>query len=119
MSYDTNHEEQDHAHGVGHVVPLRVLIGVWAALMVLTWLTVEATHYDLGEFNLWIAMIIATAKATLVALYFMHLRYDKSFHSFIFICSLLFVMLFVSFALMDSLEYQPDLIPGYAPGINK
>jgi cytochrome c oxidase subunit 4 len=108
-------EIKKHERGVFHVAPLPVLIGVWAALMVFTWLTVAITHYDLGDWNLWIAMLIATVKASLVALYFMHLRYDKPFNAVVFIGSLFFVMLFVSFALMDTIEYHPELILDYAP----
>jgi cytochrome c oxidase subunit IV len=99
----------------GHVVPIGVLLAVWAALLALTFVTVAATWADLGKFNLWLALIIATVKASLVALYFMHLRYDRPFHALILIGSLVFVMLFVAVALLDTLEYQPELIPGYAP----
>jgi len=102
-----------------HIVPLRVLIGVWAALMVLTVLTVGAVHVDLGNLNLWLAMSIATVKASLVALYFMHLRYDRPFNAVILVASLLFVMLFVSLALMDTAQYQYELIPGPAPGLQQ
>jgi cytochrome c oxidase subunit 4 len=100
-----------------HVAPFRVLAGVWVTLLVLTWVTVSATGIDLGRFNLWLAMAIATVKASLVLLYFMHMRYDRPINAIVFVTALLFVMLFVGFALMDTLAYQPELIPGYAPGI--
>ncbi len=105
------------SHGVGHVVPLWLLIAVLLALLVLTYVTVAATYFDLGAANLWLAMAIATLKAYLVALYFMHLRYDRPFNGVLFMCALAFVALFVGIALMDSLAYRPDLIPGYAPGM--
>ena len=44
---------------------------------------------------------IASVKATLVAAYFMHLRYDKSFHGLVFISSLLFAALFLALTLID------------------
>lgn len=94
---------------VGHVVPLPVLFAVWAVLMVLTVVTVAVTHFDLGAFNLWIALAIAAVKASFVLLYFMHLRYDHPFNAVVFITALLFVALFVGLALMDSLEYQPQI----------
>ncbi|MCS7182939.1 MAG: cytochrome C oxidase subunit IV family protein [Thermoanaerobaculum sp.] len=109
-------ESQENAGHV-HVVPLRVLVTVWAALMVLTVVTVAATWVDLGKLNLWLALAIATLKASLVVLYFMHMRYDQPFNAIVFIGALLFVMLFVVFALMDTKAYQPELIPGYAPGM--
>ncbi len=98
-----------------HVVPLQVLLAVWGALLALTIVTVAATWVDLGAFNLWLAMVIATVKASFVALYFMHLRYDKPFNALVFVSALVFVMLFVALALMDTAEYQPELIPGHAP----
>ena len=103
--------------GFVHIAPFRVLAGVWVTLLVLTWVTVSATGIDLGRFNLWLAMAIATVKAALVLLYFMHMRYDRPINAIVFVTALLFVMLFVGFALMDTLAYQPELIPGYAPGI--
>ncbi|MGE5235261.1 MAG: cytochrome C oxidase subunit IV family protein [Acidobacteriota bacterium] len=105
--------------GFVHIVPVKVLVSVWAALMVLTILTVEATRVDLGSFNLWLAMLIATMKGSLVVLYFMHMRYDRPMNAIVFITALLFVTLFVSLALMDSLSYRPDLIPGYAPAVHQ
>ena len=67
-----------HGAEAGHVVPVRVLLGVWAILVVLTVATVAVTRVDFGPgTNLWIAMGIATVKASLVLLYFMHLRYDQ------------------------------------------
>ena len=51
------------ANHVGHVVPLKVLVTVWAALVALTWLTVAITWFDLGTLNLWAALAIATVKA--------------------------------------------------------
>ena len=95
--------------GLAHVVSVRVLLTVFALLMVLTVLTVSATRVDLGDWNLVIAMGIATAKAGLVALYFMHLRYDHPFNALVFVAALVFLTLFISLALLDTLEYQPAI----------
>jgi len=91
---------------VGHVVPLPVLAAVWAGLMVLTVVTVAVTTVNLGWFNIWLALLIATAKAALVALYFMHLRYDSPFNAIVLVAALLFVTLFIAIALMDTAAYQ-------------
>ena len=95
--------------GLAHVVPLPVLLAVFACLIALTVATVSATWIDLGGWNLWIAMGIASVKAALVALYFMHLRYDHPFNALIFVAALVFLTLFVSLALLDTLEYRPDV----------
>jgi cytochrome c oxidase subunit 4 len=102
---------------VGHVVPLRTLIGVLVVLLVLTVVTVAITWVDLGTLNLVAALVIAVVKGSLVGLYFMHLRWDRPFNAVIFVSSLVVVVLFVLFALLDSAHYQPDVIPGYAPDV--
>ena len=101
------HEHDD----MSHVLPVKTLIGTWGALMVLTVLTVSATSYDFGpNYNLAIAMFIAVIKATLVVLFFMHLIYDKIFHSVIIVGGILAASLFVGFALMDSNQYQEAIL---------
>lgn len=97
-------------HGLAHVAGKKVLLGVFSVLMVLTLLTVLATTVDLGgQTNLVIALIIATIKATLVAAYFMHLRYDRMFHTIVIAAGLLVALLFVGFAVMDGGQYQRDV----------
>jgi cytochrome c oxidase subunit 4 len=94
---------------LAHVVTVPVLLGVFAVLMILTVLTISATWIDLGEWNLWIALGIATVKAALVALYFMHLRYDHPFNGLIFVTALLFLFLFLSLTMFDTIRYQPSI----------
>ena len=106
----------DAAHsGTGHVVNPLILVGTLVVLLVLTFLTVAVTWVDLGEFNLWIAMIIATIKAALVVLFFMHLYWDKPIVGVVFVTSLLLVALFIGLSMTDVDETQPQRIPGYAP----
>ena len=101
---------------LGHVAPLPTLVAVLAALLVGTWLTVAATSVDLGPLNLWIGLGIATAKAALVALYFMHLRWDRPFHVVVMLAAVLFLALFIGLVLLDTVHYQPELIEVPAPG---
>jgi caa(3)-type oxidase, subunit IV len=54
--------------------PLKTYFAVWGALLVGTFLTYEVAKLDLGPFNSAVALIIATMKALLVALFFMHLK---------------------------------------------
>ena len=51
----------------------------------------------------------ATAKATLVALYFMHLKYDNRFNLLVFLASFLFVGFFISITMLDTKQYQPAI----------
>jgi len=70
---------------VGHVLPFRVLAAVWLGLLVLTVITVVVAGFDIGNFNLGVAMAIATVKASLVLLYFMHMRYDRPMNAIVFV----------------------------------
>ena len=108
---DTSHTH-DEPHGIGHVAPLRALIGTGSLLLVLTWVTVAVAAVDLGEANIFLALGIAVLKASFVALFFMHLRWDRPFNGIVFCASIAFVALFLAFAITDSREYQGDLVPG-------
>jgi cytochrome c oxidase subunit 4 len=98
---------------------LRILFGTLALLLALTFATVAITWIDLGRLNLVAALSIALIKASFVALYFMHLRWDRPFNAVVLITSLALVMLFVGMSLLDSLDYRPDLIPAYAPDMRR
>jgi cytochrome c oxidase subunit 4 len=105
MASTTDHHD-DH-HGISHVASVKVLIGTGGTLLLLTLVTVLATKIDFGPaINLGIAMAIAVVKATLVILFFMHLKYDKIFHSVVFLSAILAAALFVGFTLMDTGQYQ-------------
>ena len=112
----SNHAEHG---GTGHVVNPLVLLGTLGALLVLTFLTVAITWVDLGEFNLWIAMIIATIKAALVLLFFMHLYWEKPIIGVVFVTALLLVTLFIGLSMTDVDQTQPQRIPDYAPAIHQ
>jgi len=107
MASTAHHADHDDHHGISHVASVKVLLGTGGALMFLTIVTVLATKVDFGSGpNLAIAMLIALIKATLVVLFFMHLKYDKIFHTVIFMSAVLAAALFVGFTMMDSGQYQ-------------
>ena len=98
-----------HEEHYAHVVPLHVLAAVFAALLLMTAATVAAARYDLGNWNLIIALGIATTKAALVVMFFMHLRYDNPFYAVVFLAALLFLALFIGLTLLDTFQYQADI----------
>ncbi len=104
-------------HEVGHVVPVRILFTTGMGLLILTGVTVFVADFDFGNLNIWIALAIAVLKGSLVLLFFMHLKYDRPFNGIIFVTSLVFVALFISFALTDTFEYAPDVYQGDAPDV--
>lgn len=86
----------------GHIVPLKTNLKTFGALVALTILTVYTAHFvDLGWFNLPLAMMIATAKAVVVALWFMHLKYDSMANRAIIVVALLFVALLYGLSAID------------------
>jgi cytochrome c oxidase subunit 4 len=94
-----------------HVVPPKVLLAVYGALLVLTLLTVGVTNFELGNWNVWVALLVALAKAAVVALYFMHLRWDSPFNAICLIAALFFVCIFIGIAVLDSKEYKVNYNP--------
>ena len=68
--------KESQASAEHRVVPSRLYVAVWAGLILLTGLTVAASYAEL-RVAIQVALMIATVKASLVLLYFMHLRYEK------------------------------------------
>jgi len=100
----------DHSpYGMGHISTWQTLVKVWVTLMLLTAITVMAVMVNLGTLNIWIAMGIAVAKATLVVMYFMHMKHNKPFLAYVFTFSLAFVAFFLAMVMLDSKAYQPEI----------
>ena len=79
MTHHDHHAADIDPHELGHVLPFKTYAGIFLALVVLTVITVAASHVDFGAgwANVVIAMLIASVKAGLVALFFMHLKYEN------------------------------------------
>ncbi len=109
MAHAASHDDgSSHGHGghggkdhVPHVLPITYYFGVWGALMVLTAVTVGVSYLDFGEFNLIIAMVVATIKAGLVAAIFMHLWFDGKFNAIVLAISLIFLFVFIAVTRLD------------------
>lgn len=85
-----------------HIVPVRVYVTIFLALMVGTALTVFAAFQDFpGALNVVIAMTIAVAKATLVVLYFMHVRYSARLIWVIMASALFWLAILFAFTFSD------------------
>lgn len=102
------HTEQ-HQHG-GPAVYTANLIG----LLILTGITVGASRFDFGSANVVIALAIATVKAILVSLFFMHLRWDKPVNAIIAMSGFLFLGIFLMFDLID-ISNRRDPLPRNTP----
>ena len=101
--------QQGHGAAHAHVLPPRVLLGTAAALLALTAVTVASAQVDLGRLNVAVALAIAASKAALVALFFMHLKYQQRFLAVVLGAAVAFAVLMVSFVVFDTTQYQPDV----------
>lgn len=84
-----------------HVSPKSVYYSIFGALMALTALTVFAAYINLGNLNAPVALGIATFKATLVVLFFMHLRYSSRLTKLTLVTSLFFLLILLAETMMD------------------
>jgi len=91
-----------------HVSSPQQLLTVFGLLLALTVLTVAASTWPVGEWDVWIALSIAGVKAGLVAAYFMHLRYDHPTNTILLIFSIAVVVLFLGLTVSDALQLQPE-----------
>jgi cytochrome c oxidase subunit IV len=98
-------------NSLAHVVEVRVLLGVFAALVALTAVTVAVSYFDFGVLNLGVALGIAAIKAALVALWFMHLRYESPVYAFVFLIGIAFLGLFLAITMLDAVTYRLTLVP--------
>jgi cytochrome c oxidase subunit 4 len=96
MSEETKHTEQEN-----HIVGPGVYVVIFLALLVGTALTVWASFLELGPWNPVIALAIATAKATLVVLFFMHVKYSTKLTKLTVFAGIFTFMILVSMTLAD------------------
>ena len=87
-----------------HAVPLRLYFAVFASLLVLTALTVHVAGVDLGPWNTAVALLIASLKAGLVLLFFMHLWWSSRLSRVFAAAGFFFLVLLISLTLSDFLS---------------
>ncbi len=111
MSSHQEHVTDPKAEARNYVVTL-------VALLVLTIITVGASYIDFGQGNIVIALAIATIKATIVALFFMHLIHDKPVNAVIAVAGFIFLGLLLLFTLIDTgtrIDPNPQILHPPAP----
>ena len=95
--------DQEHFDPSSHIAPISMYVGIWAALMVFTGITVFAATIELHVFNIVLALVIATIKGTLVVLFFMHLRYSTKLTMVTVVAALFFLFILFSLSMTDYL----------------
>lgn len=84
-----------------HILPFSLYVKIFLSLLVLTVITVLVAQFDFGSLNTLIAMLVATVKATLVALYFMHLKYDDKANAVCLLGGVFFLIIMFAFIAID------------------
>jgi cytochrome c oxidase subunit 4 len=102
---------QGHAehHGIGRYVV------IWGILIAFSILTVTTGSMDLGSANIYVAMAIATTKATLVLLFFMHLWEETAVNRLIFVTSVLFAIVMILGVFGDLATRAGSALPNGGP----
>jgi cytochrome c oxidase subunit 4 len=94
-----------------HVPSVKSLVGVFLALIVLTWTTVGVSYLELHEWNVVIAMLIALTKASLVAWIFMGVRFSTKMTRLFVVAGLVWLTIMIVITGLDYLtrpwDYQP------------
>jgi cytochrome c oxidase subunit IV len=84
-----------------HIVSPKIYFAIFAALIAGTGITVWAAFQNFRQFNIVIALVIATFKATLVVLYFMHARYSPRRTQLVIVCSIFWLAIMLALTLAD------------------
>lgn len=85
-----------------HMVPVKTNVAVWLALLLLTGVTTGVAFIDLGPLNTVVALVIATCKALLVVMIFMHVRYASDrLIKVVVLSALFFLLLLLGLSLAD------------------
>jgi len=102
-----------------HVVSPKLYVVVLLALLLGTYLTVTAALHDFGPWNIVIALAIATTKAVLVVLFFMHAKYSPRRTQLIIICGVFWLAIMLLMTLGDygsrPWDEQPSSLNGSRP----
>jgi len=92
-----------------HIVSPVIYLVIFLSLILGTGITVWAAFQNFGPFNIVIALGIATIKATLVVLYFMHARYAERRTRLVIVCALFWLAIMLALTLSDYQTRQPRL----------
>jgi cytochrome c oxidase subunit 4 len=85
-----------------HISSVKLYVGIWLALMAGTLLTVAAAKVDLGPLNPVVALAIATTKAVLVVLFFMHVKYaHERLTKLVIVTAIFFFLILLALTMAD------------------
>jgi cytochrome c oxidase subunit 4 len=108
-SAGAGHDAKHGHHGIGRYV------AIWLILLAFTLLTVFTGRMDLGAANIFVAMVIAITKASLVVLFFMHMWEEGGVNRLVFVVSLLFAVVLILGVFGDLVTRLPMTLPNEGP----
>jgi cytochrome c oxidase subunit 4 len=88
-------------HSEHHIVPKRIYFAVFFTLIVMTWVTAWVSTIDLGRLNIFVALSIAIFKASLVILFFMHVKYGSKLTKMTVLAGIYWLILLLFIAMLD------------------
>jgi cytochrome c oxidase subunit 4 len=94
---------------MAHIASVKSYVGIFLTLMALTTITVLVAYVNLGQLNKVVALGIASVKATLVVLYFMHVKYSSRLTKLVVVSGFFFLLILLSLTMVDygSREWIP------------
>lgn len=101
-----------HSEASHHIVPIPIYIGVFLALIIGTVVTTLVAYVDLGSLNVVVALTIAVCKATLVILFFMHVKYSPRLTKLVVIAGVFWLILLLTITETDLLTRTWMGVPG-------
>ena len=92
---------ESNEHETVHIMSYKTLAIVLLSLLVLTGVTVGVSYFDMGFFNVPIALMIASTKSTVVLLFFMHLKYEGKLIAISFTSTVIVLCIMIGFTFWD------------------
>jgi cytochrome c oxidase subunit 4 len=85
-----------------HIISSRIYYAIWILLLILTGLTAWIAGVDLGPLNTVVALLIATTKAVIVVLFFMHVKYtSEKLTKVVIIAAVFWLMILLALSMVD------------------
>lgn len=84
-----------------HIVSYKIFTVVWITLLILTAITVWVSRIDLGYLNVVAALVVASTKAFIVIMFFMHLKYENRLFKTVVFLTFLILAIFIGFTFFD------------------
>ena len=95
----------------GHVIPKSTYFLIFGTLLALTALTTGVAYVDMGPWNTVVALVIAGFKASLVLLFFMHLRWSTQLNRVVWLSALLWLAILIGITSIDYLSRYRTPVP--------